>query len=69
MRIGFVVLVPDLDVLLVVLDCSGWLTTELTVVGLHTGAVVWYPRRQTDGCSTPWRGHPRIAAVTIRPAR
>ena len=36
---------PDLDVLLVVLDGSGSLTTELTVVDLHPGAIVWLPRR------------------------
>ena len=57
-RIGFVVVGPNLDALLVVLDGSGWLTTELAVVGLHTGAVVWLPRRQPTG-ATPWRASPR----------
>ena len=37
---------PDLDVLLVVLDGSGQLGTELGPVELRAGALVWLPRRQ-----------------------
>ncbi|HEY5357533.1 MAG TPA: DUF2249 domain-containing protein [Streptosporangiaceae bacterium] len=36
---------PDLDVLLLVLDGSGQLTTELGILQLHSGALVWLPRR------------------------
>lgn len=35
---------PDLDVLLVVLDGDGVLTTERGDVELHAGALVWLPR-------------------------
>ena len=35
---------PELDVLLVVLAGSGQLTTELNVVDLRPGALVWLPR-------------------------
>ena len=36
---------PDLDVLLVVLDGTGLLTTERGEVALSAGALVWLPRR------------------------
>jgi uncharacterized protein (DUF2249 family)/quercetin dioxygenase-like cupin family protein len=36
---------PDLDVLVVVLDGGGRLTTERDVVDLRAGALVWLPRR------------------------
>jgi quercetin dioxygenase-like cupin family protein len=36
---------PDIDVMLVVLDGTGRLTTERTVVDLEAGAIVWLPRR------------------------
>lgn len=36
---------PDLDVLLVVVDGTGQIITELTTLELHSGAVVWLPRR------------------------
>jgi homogentisate 1,2-dioxygenase len=35
----------DLDVLLLVLDGSGQLITELGILQLHSGALVWLPRR------------------------
>lgn len=40
---------PDLDVLLIVLDGTGQITTELDTLELHSGALVWLPchsRRQ-----------------------
>jgi uncharacterized protein (DUF2249 family) len=36
---------PDLDVLLLVLDGTGQLTTERGPLQLHPGALVWLPRR------------------------
>lgn len=36
---------PDLDVLLVVLDGAGTLTTEAGPVDLYPGALVWLPKR------------------------
>lgn len=36
---------PELDVLLIVLDGTGQLTTELDVLDLRPGALVWLPRR------------------------
>ncbi len=36
---------PDLDVLLLVLDGTGQLTTELDAIQLHPGALAWLPRR------------------------
>lgn len=36
---------PELDVVIVVLEGSGELETELNVIGLHPGAVVWLPKR------------------------
>ncbi len=35
----------DLDVLLLVLDGTGQITTELGTLELHAGALVWLPRR------------------------
>lgn len=35
---------PDLDVLILVLDGSGELHTELTTISLHPGALLWLPR-------------------------
>ncbi|MGH3125170.1 MAG: hypothetical protein ACRDND_29665 [Streptosporangiaceae bacterium] len=40
---------PDLDVLLLVLDGTGQLTTELGPLQLHPGALVWLPRRSRRG--------------------
>jgi uncharacterized protein (DUF2249 family)/quercetin dioxygenase-like cupin family protein len=36
---------PDLDVLLLVLDGLGQITTELGSLDLHAGTLVWLPRR------------------------
>lgn len=36
---------PDLDVLILVLHGSGDLHTELNVIALHQGALVWLPRK------------------------
>ncbi len=36
---------PNLDVLLVILDGAGTLTTELTVLDLKPGEIVWLPSR------------------------
>jgi uncharacterized protein (DUF2249 family) len=36
---------PELDVLLFVVDGTGRLGTELDTIDLHTGALVWLPRR------------------------
>lgn len=36
---------PDLDVLLLVLDGTGTLRTELDAIALHPGTLVWLPRR------------------------
>ena len=36
---------PDVDVLLLVLEGDGSLTTETEVLELHAGAIVWLPRR------------------------
>lgn len=36
---------PDLDVLLLVLDGTGQITTELDTLDLHPGALVWLPQR------------------------
>lgn len=36
---------PDLDVLLLVLDGTGHLTTELHTIDLHPGALIWLPQR------------------------
>lgn len=36
---------PDLDVLIHILNGSGQLTTETDTLDLHSGAIVWLPRR------------------------
>lgn len=36
---------PELDVLIVVLEGSGELETELSTIELHQGAVVWLPKK------------------------
>ena len=36
---------PDLDVLLLVLDGTGHLTTEIHTIDLHPGALIWLPQR------------------------
>jgi uncharacterized protein (DUF2249 family)/quercetin dioxygenase-like cupin family protein len=36
---------PDLDVLVHVVRGTGWLTTELDILELHAGSLVWLPRR------------------------
>ena len=36
---------PDLDVLLLVLDGTGRITTDLGALELHAGTLVWLPRR------------------------
>jgi uncharacterized protein (DUF2249 family)/quercetin dioxygenase-like cupin family protein len=35
---------PDLDVLLLVLDGTGHLTTEIHTIDLHPGALIWLPQ-------------------------
>lgn len=66
---------PDLDVLMVVLDGTGRLGTELDTVDLSTGAVVWLParsRRQfTAGPSgmTYLTVHPRRQSLQLQPTR
>lgn len=36
---------PEVDVLLLVLEGTGWITTELNTVELYPGALVWLPQR------------------------
>jgi quercetin dioxygenase-like cupin family protein len=62
---------PDLDVLLVVLDGSGQLGTELGPVELRSGALVWLPRRSRRQFTAGPAGlayltvHQRRAALVI----
>jgi uncharacterized protein (DUF2249 family) len=66
---------PDLDVLLLVLDGDGWLTTELAVLELRPGAIVWLPRRSRRQFLAGPRGlryfsvHQRRQALALSPVR
>ena len=47
---------PELDVLLLVLDGAGRITTELGTLDLHAGTLVWLPRRSRREFSAGPRG-------------
>jgi uncharacterized protein (DUF2249 family) len=62
---------PDLDVLIHVLDGTGHLTTETGSATLHTGALVWLPRRSQRSITAGPTGlryltvHPRRPALSV----
>jgi uncharacterized protein (DUF2249 family)/quercetin dioxygenase-like cupin family protein len=64
---------PDLDVLLLVLDGTGQLATELGTVDLHAGQLVWLPRRSQRQFSAGPEGlryltvHQRRQPLLLRP--
>lgn len=65
---------PDLDVLLVVLDGTGTVTTETGTVELHAGALLWLPRRSRRAFDAGPDGlryltvHRRREALVLDPA-
>jgi uncharacterized protein (DUF2249 family)/quercetin dioxygenase-like cupin family protein len=60
---------PELDVLLVVLDGSGTLTTERGVVDLRAGAIVWLPRHAHRQFAAGPEGLRYLTVHQRRPAR
>lgn len=66
---------PDLDVLLLVLDGTGWLGTERGSVDLRPGLLAWLPRRSRRQISAGPQGltyltvHGRRQALTLDPSR
>lgn len=57
---------PDLDVLLVILDGSGELGTELDTVPLRPGSLVWLPRRSQRRFTA---GHDGLRYITVHQRR
>jgi uncharacterized protein (DUF2249 family)/quercetin dioxygenase-like cupin family protein len=65
---------PDLDVLVIVLDGAGQLTTEIDTLDIQTGTLAWLPRRSqrcftagSDGL-TYLTVHQRRQALALDPA-
>ena len=65
---------PDLDVLLLVLDGTGQLTTELNTIDLHPGALIWLPQHSRRQFTAGSQGlsyltvHQRRQSLTLNAA-
>lgn len=65
---------PDLDVLLIVLDGAGQLTTEIDTLDIQAGALAWLPRRSQRSFAAGPDGltyltiHQRRQALVLDPA-
>lgn len=65
---------PDLDVLLLVLDGTGHLTTEIHTIDLHPGALIWLPQRSQRQLTAGPHGlsyltvHQRRQSLVLNPA-
>jgi uncharacterized protein (DUF2249 family) len=57
---------PEVDVLLLVLDGTGQITTELTTLDLHPGALVWLPQRSQRRFTAGPQG---LSYLTVHPRR
>jgi quercetin dioxygenase-like cupin family protein len=65
---------PDLDVLLLILDGTGHLTTEVHTIDLHRGALIWLPQRSRRQFTAGPHGlsyltvHQRRQSLVLNPA-
>jgi uncharacterized protein (DUF2249 family) len=65
---------PDLDVLLLVLDGTGHITTEIHTIDLHPGALIWLPQRSRRQFTAGPHGlsyltvHQRRQSLILNPA-
>lgn len=65
---------PDQDVLLLVLDGTGHLTTEIHTIDLHPGALIWLPQRSQRQLTAGPHGlsyltvHQRRQSLILNPA-
>jgi uncharacterized protein (DUF2249 family) len=57
---------PEVDVLLLVLDGTGQITTELNTLDLHSGALVWLPQRSQRQVAAGPQG---LSYLTVHPRR
>jgi quercetin dioxygenase-like cupin family protein len=57
---------PEVDVLLLVLDGTGQIITELTTLDLHPGALVWLPQRSRRQFTAGPQG---LSYLTVHPRR